>query len=68
MVELVLIYCVIGKPNQCIEQRPTFEQPLTAMSCMMSAQFTAADYVKVHPSWQLASWRCEKDKPHEVPA
>lgn len=68
MIELVLVYCMVGNPKQCMEQRPVFEQPLTAMSCMMKAQLTAADYVKEHPSWQLGGWRCEMDTRHEVPA
>jgi hypothetical protein len=67
MIELVLVYCMVGEPNQCTEQRPLFEQPLTAMSCMMNAQLTAADYVKEHPVWHLSSWRCEKDKPRQTP-
>ncbi|MDB5396825.1 MAG: hypothetical protein JWM91_4331 [Rhodospirillales bacterium] len=67
MIELVIVYCMVGDPKQCLEQRPVFEQPLTPMSCLMGAELTAADYVKEHPTWKLASWRCEKDKPHETP-
>ena len=68
MIELVIVYCLVGDPKQCQEQRPLFEQPLTPMSCLMGAELTAADYVKEHPTWKLAGWRCEKDKPHESPA
>ncbi len=67
VIELVLVYCMVGDPKQCLEDRPLFEQPLTPMSCMMNAQLTAADYVKNHPTYQLASWRCEAGKRHEEP-
>ena len=29
---------------------------------------TAIEYVREHPAWQLSGWRCEKDKPPELPA
>lgn len=68
MIELVLVYCMIGDPARCVEQRPMFEEPLTSMACMMTAQQTASYYVRDHPQWQLARWRCERDKPRERPA
>ena len=68
MIELVLVYCMVADPKTCQEQRPTFEEPLTAASCLINAQQRAIEYVREHPAWQLAGWRCEKDKPAELPA
>jgi len=68
MIELVLVYCMVADPKQCIEQRPIFENPLTPMACMMTAQTAALDYVRDHPQWQFARWRCEIDKPRSSPA
>jgi hypothetical protein len=67
MIEMVLVYCMIGDPAQCIEQRPVFEDPLTAMACMMSAQTVAVEYVRDHPNWTLSGWRCEMNKPRSEP-
>jgi hypothetical protein len=68
VVELVLVYCLIGDPVKCVEQRPMFEQPLSAMACMVTAQQTASHYVDEHPQWRLATWRCERDQPKQRPA
>jgi hypothetical protein len=67
MVELVLVYCMLGHASVCKEQRPVFEDPLTLMSCMMNGQKTGAEYVRDHPLWKLASWRCEVNKPSQQP-
>ncbi len=66
MVQMVLIYCMIGQPSLCTEQRPMFEQPLSMMGCMISAQQTAATYVQEHPAWTLSRFRCEQDRPREA--
>ena len=68
MIEMVLVYCMISDAGQCLEQRPVFEDPLTPISCMMTAQQVATSYVKEHPNYQLSRWRCELDKPHSAPA
>jgi hypothetical protein len=59
---------MIADPSRCIEQRPVVEQVMTPMGCMMNAQHLAIEYVEGHPQWQLARWRCEKDKPRDDPA
>jgi len=68
VIELVLVYCMVADPKNCLERRPVFEDPLTAASCVMNAQRMAIEYVRDHPAWQLAGWRCEKDKPSELPS
>ncbi len=68
MIQLVLVYCMIGDGSVCIEDRPTYAEQMSMESCMSSAQFVAVDYVRDHPRWQLSRWRCEVNVPHKIPA
>ncbi len=68
MVQLVLVYCLMSDAKSCIEKRPVSEFPLSAMGCMVSAQPVAADFLREHPGYQLASFRCEIDRPREKQA
>ena len=68
MIQLVLVYCLMSDAKSCVEKRPVTEFPLTAMSCMATAQPTAIDYLREHPAYQLTSFRCEIDKPVEKQA
>ena len=68
MVQLVLVYCLMADTKSCVEKRPMSEFPLTAMSCMVDAQPVASAYLREHPAYQLASFRCEIDKPVEKQA
>ncbi|HVJ54097.1 MAG TPA: hypothetical protein VM689_16640 [Aliidongia sp.] len=65
MIELVLVYCLVADADRCIEQRPVFEEPLSGMACMMTAQRVALQYVAEHPDYKLSGWRCELDKPRQ---
>ncbi len=67
MIEMVLVYCLVADPSRFVEQRPVFEDPLTPMACMLTAQTVALDYVKEHPQYQFSRWRCELDKPRSEP-
>jgi hypothetical protein len=67
MIEMVLVYCLISDPAQCIEQRPRFEDELTPAACLMTAQQVALEYVKEHPQYHFSRWRCEADKPKSEP-
>ncbi len=68
MVQLVLVYCLMADSRACVEKRPMMELPLTAMSCLMDAEPMAADYLREHPAYKLASFRCEINKPVEKQA
>ena len=68
MVQLVLVYCLMADAKSCVEKRPITESPMTALSCMTSAQPMAIDFLREHPGYQLASFRCEVDKPIEKQA
>jgi len=35
---------------------------------MMTAQFVAQQYVRDHPDWRMAGWRCEMNVPRRNPA
>jgi hypothetical protein len=54
--------------KSCVEKRPVTEFPLTAMSCMVTAQPMATEFLREHPDYQLASFRCEINKPVEKQA
>jgi hypothetical protein len=68
MIELVLVYCLSASPDRCLERREPLVPPISMMGCTMTAQTTAQDYLRSHPLYRLASWRCEMDKPREDPA
>ncbi len=68
MIELVLVYCLRADPSACVEKRPMPEYPLSVMGCMVGAQPTALEWLRGHPEYVLASWRCEVNKPAEKAA
>lgn len=68
MIQLVLVYCMIGNASVCVEDRPTYLEPITMNACLSTAQEVAVDYVRDHPRWQLSGWRCEVDVPRKIPA
>jgi len=68
MIQLVLVYCMLENASVCIEDRPTYSEPITMNSCLSIAETTAVDYVRDHPRWYFARWRCERDVPKRDPA
>ncbi len=68
MIELVLVYCLSSSPDRCVERREALVPPVDMMSCTMRAQMTATDYLEAHPTYRLAGFRCEIDKPRELPS
>jgi hypothetical protein len=58
MVVMILTLCLSGNPSQCVEYTPAFEEPLTMMSCLMSAQVTANKYIEEHPRYMLTTYSC----------
>lgn len=67
MVELVLIYCLATDQKSCLEKRVPYEDFQDPVSCMMSAQQRAQEYLVEHPKWRLKSFRCEVDVPKQEP-
>ena len=59
MVQLVLTFCLLLNDASCIEQRPVMEGRADIMGCLTLAQSIAAEFVRNHPGYRLASWRCE---------
>ena len=68
MIELVLVYCLSSAPDRCLERREPLDHVGSAIECTMRAQNVAQLYVQSHPAYQLRGWRCERDKPREMPA
>ncbi len=59
MVQLVLIYCLSNDALSCVERRPPLDLDPSPMACMIAAQPIAAEYLREHPAYRLATWRCE---------
>ena len=68
MIELVLVYCLNASPDRCLERREALVPPANMMSCTIRAQTTAQEYLEMHPLYRLAGFRCEQDKPREIPS
>jgi len=68
MLELVMVFCLAAQPDRCIEQRQVLDETQARTECLSGAETRAIDYLRTHPGWQLARWRCERGKPHEAPA
>ena len=66
MIQLVLVYCMVANATVCAESRPTFEDGLSLIGCIMNGQQTGAAYVREHPQWQLSRFRCEVNVPQEA--
>ena len=67
MIQMVLVYCMIENASVCVEDRPVYDQPISMNSCLSVAQEVAVDYVRDHPRWYFARWRCERDVPPRIP-
>ncbi|HTW28561.1 MAG TPA: hypothetical protein VME92_15655 [Acetobacteraceae bacterium] len=65
MVQLVLVLCLAGT-HSCVERRPTYEEPISLMMCMIGGQRAAAAYLDSHPAYRLQSWRCEVGVPQQA--
>ena len=59
MATLVLLFCLASNHTQCIERRPVYEEPMSMMACMVGGQRAAAEFLQLHPGWELVKWRCE---------
>lgn len=68
MISLVLVFCMIRDPSNCIEQRPRFTKPLTDWACIANGQTAAERYLESHPDWRLVKWRCERNVVPQAPA
>ena len=67
MTALVLVFCLIGSPTECQEQRPLLDDA-SLVACFLSAQPVAAEWVNEHPNWTLKGYRCEVGRPREKSA
>ena len=56
LTTLVLVYCMSGQPDQCVERPEPIEGGL--MACQIQAQQMAQDWLAWHPKYALAKFRC----------
>ncbi len=58
-MELILLVCLIGAPQQCREEYlPVSLEPIPQLRCLMGAQPIIAQWSGVHPKWRVTRWRC----------
>lgn len=56
---IVLYACLINAPTTCREERISVSVEATApTACVMSSQFTIAQWSEEHPQWQVGRWKC----------
>ena len=65
MVHLVLVFCLVSDGDVCLERRPVSEALSSLPGCVVTAQPTAAQFLREHSAYRLASWRCEVGRPPE---
>ncbi len=59
MIWLTVIFCLANGIG-CKEKRD-FEPFIMPLSCAISAQQAAADWLKTHPAYVLREMRCERE-------
>lgn len=59
MVQLVLTFCLLADAGSCVERRPVLDEVHGPAACLTAAQPVAAEFVRGHPAYRLAAWRCE---------
>jgi hypothetical protein len=67
MAALVLVFCLVGSPTECQEQRPLLDDP-SLQACFVAAQPIAAEWISEHANWTLKGYRCEIGRPREKSA
>jgi len=56
---IVLYACLISAPATCREERINVSMEAAApTACLMSSQFTVAQWSEEHPQWQVGRWKC----------
>ena len=68
MLELVLVYCMVGTPDRCVERREPLTEIDDGAQCMLHGEIEATRFVAAHPQWRLFSWRCAPDSTLADPA
>ena len=58
MLQLVLIVCLMAKPDRCEEVYLAMQAPGSMMQCMVDGQKQAAEWLEEHPGYVLKRWRC----------
>ena len=65
MWELVIVYCMIGTPDRCVERTQLMPEVVSPMGCVTMGQQVGQEYLRAHPDWRLANWRCQDASRHK---
>jgi hypothetical protein len=61
MIELVLLACLVDKPESCRDVGLMYSaENLTPMQCLMQAPPHMAQWVGEHPGWKIMKWSCRR--------
>ena len=72
---LVLLYCLAGTPDRCVERRPlpADDELALPMRCAQTALERSADLEErfevnqLYPGYVLSRWRCEREQDRKIP-
>ena len=68
MIELVLVFCMVGTPDRCIERNEPMADAMSQIACVSMGQQIGQEYLREHPNWRLVNWRCQDSVRHQEPA
>lgn len=58
-MNLVLLVCLAASPETCREERLLIGYDLVDQrACMMGSAPIIAEWIDVHPEWQVSRWTC----------
>lgn len=62
MVELVVLACLLAKPERCETFRIPFQNEMNMVQCLWQSQIHAAEWVGNHPDWVIKRFSCQLPK------
>jgi hypothetical protein len=64
MIKIVATICSLAAPDDCLEQMVTSSSfaDISMVACMMGVP-QLADWMKEHPGYRLAKWKCVMGTP-----
>ena len=58
MLELLIVACLVGQPEQCEEFPLPFSQPMSMVQCLLKGSLYAQRWANENPDWQMRRWSC----------
>lgn len=69
-MELLISACLLAAPDSCrTESLVVSMEPMTPMTCMVTAQPAIAQWNEAHPKWKVVKWSCgdvRRNKPFAI--